>query len=249
MRNVGKDENRTGSKVRLPRYINVYNALCELIKGMQPGEKIPTEDELLHKFEVSRNTVRQAIQLMQEDRLVYKKQGAGTFVARQPFMRGTSINNYVPMQELLSRQNLQFTLAEQHVTLQDVDELESEILGLPKGSPIYVVERIYTDNTAEGAVYAYLLDFVPPKTMSQAPEDSCVGDLINFVDAMGNSSNSIISAVAAGKLYADIFKEPANTSLLLLQQLVYNEHSEPIFFNKTYINSQVFQLAIQLYRN
>ncbi|WRS28852.1 GntR family transcriptional regulator [Oscillospiraceae bacterium MB08-C2-2] len=239
----------SSSKARLPRYIAVYNALCEMIKPMQPGEKLPTEDELIHRFDVSRNTVRQAIQLMQEDRLVYKKQGAGTFVTRQPFMKGSSVNNYAPVEELLRRQNIDFQLEQTHVTLQDVDDLESEILGLPKGSPIYVFERIYTNTSPKGAVYAYLLDFVPPKTIAAAPTDAGVNELVRTVDEMGRSANCIVSATSAGKLYAGIFKEPPSTALLLLQQIVHGEREELLFFNKTYINSQVFELAVQLYRN
>lgn len=47
----------------------------------QPGEKIPTEPQLINRFEVSRITVRQAVDALAKEGLVIRQQGKGTFVA------------------------------------------------------------------------------------------------------------------------------------------------------------------------
>jgi GntR family transcriptional regulator len=47
----------------------------------QPGERLPTEDALCGLFDVSRITVRRAMQSLEEQGLIERRQGDGTFVA------------------------------------------------------------------------------------------------------------------------------------------------------------------------
>lgn len=46
-----------------------------------PGTKLPSEHELAQRFDVHRNTVRQAVAALITDGLVVSKRGSGTFVA------------------------------------------------------------------------------------------------------------------------------------------------------------------------
>ncbi len=48
-----------------------------------PGEKLPSESELMDQFEVSRNAVRQAINELIKERLVESRQGIGTFCVKR----------------------------------------------------------------------------------------------------------------------------------------------------------------------
>lgn len=50
-------------------------------KGWNPGDLIPTEQELINEFGVSRTTVRQAITEMVQENLLEKQQGKGTIVS------------------------------------------------------------------------------------------------------------------------------------------------------------------------
>lgn len=45
-----------------------------------PGEKLPTEQELGQRFSLSRDTVRKGLAAMEEEGLIYKVRGSGTFV-------------------------------------------------------------------------------------------------------------------------------------------------------------------------
>jgi len=53
-----------------------------IIEGsLQPGEKLLSERELAKQFEVSRPSLREAIQKLEAKGLVTRKQGGGTFVS------------------------------------------------------------------------------------------------------------------------------------------------------------------------
>jgi len=235
-------------KKKLPMYISVYNRLCDFIADMEPGAKLPTEEMLIRQFAVSRNTLRQALQLLEEDRLINRRQGSGAYVSRRPFMHSASVNRYSTIETLLDKLDFSWELACLEISVQNVDELESEILSLPKGSLIHVFDRVYRDAKENDIVFAHLLDFVPLTTKLEFPRSGRKEEIVRYVEGKGHSSSCIVTAIIAGSLYANIFKVKANTPLLLLQQLVSDEIGTPIFFNKTIINSSVNGLTLRVDR-
>lgn len=68
---------------RVPLYIQVSSVMRQRIDSDQWsfGQKIPTLVELEKEFQVARVTVRQAIEILCEEGLLYCQQGRGTFVA------------------------------------------------------------------------------------------------------------------------------------------------------------------------
>lgn len=54
-----------------------------ILKGKwQPGEKLPPEREILKKFNISRTTLRDALNALANEGMLERRQGAGTFVAK-----------------------------------------------------------------------------------------------------------------------------------------------------------------------
>jgi DNA-binding GntR family transcriptional regulator len=82
------------------RYVRVATALKEeIVKGAYPvGSQLPTEAELCACFSVSRHTVREALRLLRDERLIASRQGAGSVVLPPPppdsfVLQGSSIND------------------------------------------------------------------------------------------------------------------------------------------------------------
>lgn len=69
--------------------VPLYQQLSEKIKQqiadgkLKAGDKLMTEAEFSQHFEVSRITVRKAIELLADDGFVVRKQGIGTFCGRK----------------------------------------------------------------------------------------------------------------------------------------------------------------------
>jgi DNA-binding FadR family transcriptional regulator len=75
------------SRVRRPRGLvnEIVESLAASIREgpMQPGEKLPTEAEIMVRFDVSRTVVREALSRLQASSLVETRHGIGTFVLAQ----------------------------------------------------------------------------------------------------------------------------------------------------------------------
>lgn len=66
------------------KYDIVYRDLLERINRdeLTAGSKLPSENELVALYEVSRQTIRQSLKLLEEDGCVSKVRGSGTFVQK-----------------------------------------------------------------------------------------------------------------------------------------------------------------------
>lgn len=64
----------------------LYGQILEQITGgrLGEGDKLPSEAQICHDFEVSRPVVREALMRLQADGLVVSRQGIGTFVTSRP---------------------------------------------------------------------------------------------------------------------------------------------------------------------
>jgi GntR family transcriptional repressor for pyruvate dehydrogenase complex len=76
----------TYQRIRQPKLSDVIEQELErlIVEGtLQPGQQLLPERELAKQFDVSRPSVREAIQRLEGKRLLTRKQGGGTFVSEQ----------------------------------------------------------------------------------------------------------------------------------------------------------------------
>jgi len=96
---------------RVETVIPIYYQIKRAIKGwivnkeIDPGEKIPSENELAAKFNVTRLTVRQAISQLNQEGFLNKRKGKGTFVTNnENLINSFSLEFFGLMDDLFSEQ-------------------------------------------------------------------------------------------------------------------------------------------------
>lgn len=79
-------EDTTGDDTGLPLYLQVASTLrTAILRGVYPvGSRLPTEEELCQRFDVSRHTIREALRQLRADDLIASRPGSRPIVAPSP---------------------------------------------------------------------------------------------------------------------------------------------------------------------
>lgn len=69
-----------------PRYIQLANRLREMIRNgaLKPGEALPSERSIVTATNLSRVTIRKALELLVREGLLHQRHGSGTYVSEEP---------------------------------------------------------------------------------------------------------------------------------------------------------------------
>jgi GntR family transcriptional regulator len=125
-----------------PLYLQLRDLLAERITtgDWKPGEAIPNESSLAREFGVSAGTMRKALDMMEAERLLTRRQGRGTFVNDQTsdklclrFTNLRAANGQLPEGEI--------TVA--HVAQDAASEDECRRLQLGRGDRVYRIQRTW----------------------------------------------------------------------------------------------------------
>ena len=81
---VKSEKNILDKNTPIPLYFQLKEILKEKIETgeLKPGDLLPSERELKEKYQISRPTIRQALNELVNDGLVYREKGKGTYVAK-----------------------------------------------------------------------------------------------------------------------------------------------------------------------
>ncbi len=76
------------------KYEIVLQELSATISEMSPGDRIPTEQQLAERFEVSTMTVRRALDVLSRAKRIVGIRGKGTFVARPSVTKRMTLTSF-----------------------------------------------------------------------------------------------------------------------------------------------------------
>lgn len=128
----------------IPMKYQVYDALKEDITNgvYKPEQMLPSENELCSRFNVSRTTIIAALQMLQVDSIIYRKQGKGTFVSNPKFSRDftSSKNTFFGIVE--SNKNICPSTQILQVRTQLLDSTMAQILGVAPNEKIVYIKRL-----------------------------------------------------------------------------------------------------------
>jgi GntR family transcriptional regulator len=138
-------------KIRsLPLYRRASESILQRLQAneWQEGEAIPSEFELAAQHEVSQGTMRKALDLLVEEGVLVRRQGAGTFVAaRQDFIkeaRAAQLGDPSVQEKI----RLEFVgMTRMHASTQLAEELK-----VRRASPLWQITRLLRVNASLFAV-------------------------------------------------------------------------------------------------
>lgn len=141
----------------LPLYYQLKTILLERIQcgALAAGDRLPSEDDLVRQYGVSKITVRQALSELVRMGYLRREQGRGTFVARPKLEQGP--RELTSFTEQMKRRGMQAVSRVLEAGVVQADADVAERLHLPEGTPVLVLKRVrLADGEPMGVQTAYL---------------------------------------------------------------------------------------------
>lgn len=227
-------------------------SIIELIKEqkIQPDNKLPSEADLMEMLGVSRYTVREALALLEQDKIIYKRQGKGTFVKKVPVKIESGLEKLESITD--SIKSFGYNPSGRCLKIEEITPTKDmvEKLNLNKDDKAITFTRI---RTADEKVAAFCVDTIPKH-------------LFGDKDIMGLNSMSMFEyfsskldihieyAVAEivptfpTKDIVKLINADRNDLFLLLRQVHYDKEGTPVIYSMDYFNPEVFKFKINRIR-
>jgi len=209
----------------LPKYYQLARRLSDQIAAgtLGPNDQLPTEEELSRDYHLSRGTVREAVRLLENDGLVRRERGRGTFVTavRQP----SSLFSLMPFSEAMHRQNREPTTRVLQATTLPASEKVAERLALaPNESVIHIARLRLADNQPVVYEERYLAHTLCPGLLGEDLTTSSVHTLMVF--KYGVSLVKMSHTVEVGQLsdiHAQHLAAKPDDKAIFVDRLTYTE--------------------------
>lgn len=205
------------------------------------GAKLPNEQELADRFEVSRATIREAVRGLVEAGLVSRVHGSGTYVTGSRRARH-SLDATLSYTAMIEAAGFAAELVLLGVAVRPADESESAQLGLRPGDNVLAVERV---RTADGRAVVYSRDRIPADILG--PEAIKGPSLYRALESVGisvRSATARLIPVVADQHMADVLRVKRRTPLLHIEQTDFDQTGRPVMMSAEWHVSDVFELRI-----
>ena len=234
---------------KIPKYECIKNDLIQMItEGVYPsGSELPSENDLIEKYNVSRITIRRAIDELYLAGYIEKKQGKRAYIHGDiKTQELTSISSYT---EEILRQGMTPSRKVLTSALRLCNEEEQKLLSLDKAEPMYALCRVvYADDkplcyTDTAVPYKYFRD-IEQYDFS----DNSLYDIIeNTYNIKITTSNLKLRAVLATEEIAHCLDIKKGTPLLHYTAVTYgivNGKELPIEHFITYYLTDLFEYSL-----
>lgn len=233
--------------VSISRYEIVVKKIKEMIEAgeLLQGEKLPSEIEMAKRLNVSRATLREAYRILEDEGVINRYHGIGTFIAKTPIIK-SGMEELISITKLIEKQGMKPGTKDKAISLLQPSEKEAAMLKLLTNEKIYRIERV---RTADGQPVLLCIDRIPEKYIHgnfKFDEESLFEylhrDLGIFISYA--ISDVIPVKAQAADVYRKLKMKSKSSVALLLEQLHYDNKDDPIFYSSNYFSSEKFRFYI-----
>ena len=233
----------------VPLYIQIRKSLRQDIvdQVLQPGQKIPSEDELAARFGVSRMTVRQGISDLIDEGLLYRRHGIGTFVAQPHLERDhTRLTSFI---ESAREEGMEVSV---RVLIADILPARLKVarsLALDEGDLVVRVKTLRHVARCPVTVHdAYVPYKLFPQLLQEDLESNQIWDLIESYGFRVKRAIQRLEAREADEEIAKLLEVDEGSPILYKERTVFLDDGTPVEFTFCYNRGDRYKLTVMLDR-
>jgi GntR family transcriptional regulator len=243
--------NTINKQSRIPYYHQLADILREIIQESVSGnhrELLPSENELAGSYQVSRATVRQALNLLEREGLVHKAKGKGTYISKHRVRY--PLTTFISTSEEMGRRG--WTPGVEVLSFTEINPYSpiTESLEITDEDKVYELCRLRLgDDDPVGIQWAYL----PVKLCPGLIDLNLATSLTQVMEARFGikfwSAHEFLRARLPTKFEAQKLKIPENLPLIYMERITFSFEGTPVEFLQSVWRSDCYEYEFSLTRS
>jgi GntR family transcriptional regulator len=233
----------------IPLYFQLTQILrSQIQKGdFKSGQKIPSERDLMSAYHVSRNTVRQAIDILEQEGLLHREHGFGTYVSNLSNNFHYKLDNFIENNHLLERAG--YTPSVKTLSTVEIYPEASvrAALALSEEDQVVCFTKTFLGNERPAM---YTRDFIPLKSLKNNFDETGGGEA--YLSFLEHNTGIRVEYVLVDIVLREVDEEIANhfncpvgaTVMVFEETFLDGTQKIPISFSHNYFNREI--LAFRL---
>ena len=213
----------------MPLYHQLKEIFLEKIENEEliEGDMIPSENELQQIYDVSRATVRNAIQLLVNEGLMQKKKGKGTFVKRR------KIEERLPLLKSFTEEMIGRDASKKVISAKYIKASPAIIahMGLSSSESVFSLKRLLVvDNKPLGILHSYI-----PAKYKLSIEEDYTKSLYRILEKKGvrlKEAEQTIESLMSNPEQTRLLKQKVPIPILVIRRLAYSISGEVVEYVK-----------------
>jgi GntR family transcriptional regulator len=227
--------------------LSVRRHIASRIVDEPAGSQLPPEPELAAELGVSRATLREALRSLEEEGLVRRTRGAGTFVADRPRMANNLDANF-GVTDAIRFSGMEPGTERAAVRIEAAGGEEAERLDIEPGEDVVVVDRV---RTADGRPVVLSRDILAMRVLGDDPaltkklESSSVYEVLERdVGVVIHHGLATFRPTRADGHVASRLRVPKGTLLLYIRQVDFDESGGPVLSSHEHHLADAFEFTL-----
>ena len=221
--------------------------IASRILEQPPGSQLPPEPELAVELGISRATLREALRSLEDEGLVRRTRGAGTFVADRPRVANNLDANF-GVTDAIRSSGMQPGTLQGSVRVEAASADEAERLDLEPGEDVVIVDRV---RTADGRPVVLSRDILAAALTGEDPsllnrlERTSVYEVLerDLGVAIHHGLATFCPTRADGHL-ASRLEVPKGTLLLYIRQVDFDGQGRPVVSSHEHHLADAFEFSV-----
>ncbi|WP_186577985.1 GntR family transcriptional regulator [Aquibacillus kalidii] len=228
-----------------PRYLVVI----EQIKGkindgeLEPGERLPSETDFAKELRVSRNTLREALRILEEENIIVRRHGVGTFVNKKPVFSG-GIEELFSITDMIEREGKEPGTELLFTGYVDPHSDDIKELNLNQDEKVLLVKRV---RTSDGQPLVYCIDKIPANLLAKdykLKEESMLTSLQIDAGITISYAKADIKTIGYHEEISEILSCEQDTPLMILKQIHFDLYDNPVLYSLNFFRSDQISFTV-----
>jgi GntR family transcriptional regulator len=229
-----------------PLHMRLEEAMETLLKEYNPGDRLPSEEEMTEIMGVSRSTIREVLRALEERRRIIRRHGVGTFIASNEPLLESGLETLESLDAFASRMGIICEVKELNIYEELANDEVAGKLQVKVNTPLTVVTRT---RVIQNINIAYMYDATLASIVTaEKLQPGFTGSILDYfkknIDPGPWYAITNVLSEEANKDIAQKMQVARGSALLLLEESLYRPNNQLVNYSRRYYNTKYFRYHI-----